>query len=196
MELGKQRWRDLDMTLVRVTHIVVAVQVALGVLLYILFLIEGGRGRSIGGFTGGHVVPALLAYGGVLFAAIRARKASSWPDKFRSAAIGLIAAIILIFGALMSVGGIFCLIVRSVMDLCTPFDKLRLRRSVTGVWLQSAITDLTCLHEEVEVYHSELFNKASFCLKISFKLTHIRVAFVLFDNALRQLAFAPVCRSG
>ena len=105
--LGKQKWTDLDMTLVRVTHIVVAVQVALGIILYILFLIEGGRGRPIGGFTAGHVVPALLAYGGVLFAAIRARKASSWPDKFRSAAIGLIAAIILISGALMAVGGIF-----------------------------------------------------------------------------------------
>jgi hypothetical protein len=105
--LAKQKWTDLDMTLVRVTHIVVAIQVALGIILYILFLVEGGRGRTIGGFTGGHVVPALLAYGGVLFAAIRARKASSWPDKFKFAAIGLIAAIILIFGALMSVGGIF-----------------------------------------------------------------------------------------
>jgi hypothetical protein len=104
--LGKQRWSDLDMTLVRVTHIVVAVQVALGIILYILFLVEGGRGRTIGGFTGGHVVPALLAYGGVLFATIRARKASG-ADKFKFAAIGLIAAIILIFGALMSVGGIF-----------------------------------------------------------------------------------------
>ena len=105
--LGKQKWTDLDMTLIRVTHIVMAIQVALGVILYIFFLIQGGRGREIGSFTGAHVVPALLAYGGVLFAAVRARKSTSWPDKFKFAAIGLIAAIILIFGALMAVGGFF-----------------------------------------------------------------------------------------
>ena len=45
--LGKQKWTDMDMTLVRVTHIVVAVQVALGIILYILFLIQGAPGRTI-----------------------------------------------------------------------------------------------------------------------------------------------------
>lgn len=105
--LRKEPWRNLDGTLMRVTHIVVAVQVALGVILYILFLTYGGPGYpSIGAFTGGHVVPALLAYGGVLFATLRSKRGSD-NDRFKFAFIGLIIAIIMVYGALMTVGGIF-----------------------------------------------------------------------------------------
>jgi hypothetical protein len=105
--LGKQPWRNLDGTLIRVTHIVVAVQVALGIILYILFLMNGAPGySSIGAFTGSHVVPALLAYGGVLFATLRSKRGSD-TDKFKFAFIGLIIAIIMIYGALATVGGIF-----------------------------------------------------------------------------------------
>jgi hypothetical protein len=105
--LGKQQWTDLDTNLVRFTHLAVAIQVFLGIILYILFLTQGGLGRSIGAFTGSHVVPALLTYGAVLFAMIRSRRLTDSNLKFRDASIGLIAAIILVYGALVTVGGIF-----------------------------------------------------------------------------------------
>src|SRR5262245_17313687 len=80
--LGKQPWRNLDATLVRVTHIAVAIQVLLGVILFIMFLTVGGHRASIIG----HVIPALLAYGAVLFASIRAKRGSD-TDKFKFASI-------------------------------------------------------------------------------------------------------------
>jgi hypothetical protein len=105
--LGKQNWADLDTYLVRFTHLAIAIQVFLGIILYVMFLVQGGMGRSIGGFTGGHVVPAVLAYGGALFAMLRSRKAQGSNDKFKWASIGLLATIILIYGALATVGGLF-----------------------------------------------------------------------------------------
>ena len=51
----------------------------------------------------GHVVPALLAVGGVEFGAARAKK-STGNKKFMFAFIGFIIALVLIFGALATVG--------------------------------------------------------------------------------------------
>jgi hypothetical protein len=105
--LGKQDWTNLDTSLVRFTHLAVAIQVLLGVILYVMFLFQGEGGRSIREFTGGHVVPALLTYGAVLFAMIRSRRSTGSNNKFKFASIGLIVAIILVYGALATVGGIF-----------------------------------------------------------------------------------------
>ena len=105
--LAKQKWTNLESRLIRFTHIIVAFQILLGIILYIFFLINGGMGRSIGAFTGSHVVPAILAYGGVAFAAVRSKKMSDDVDKYKYASFGFIFAILMIYGALVTVGGIF-----------------------------------------------------------------------------------------
>jgi hypothetical protein len=105
--LGKQQWTDLDTNLVRFTHLAVAIQVFLGIILYVSALFADRADLASGRFIGGHIVPALLTYGAVLFAMIRSRRLTDGNLKFRDASIGLIAAIILVYGALVTVGGIF-----------------------------------------------------------------------------------------
>ncbi len=103
--LAAQKWTNLDTNLMRITNWVVTIQVVLGILLYILILFQGRP--NIVSFTLSHALPALLALGGVGFALARSRKASGDRQKFMFASIGLIAAMVLIYGALVTVGGIF-----------------------------------------------------------------------------------------
>ncbi len=100
--LGKARWTSLDARLLLALRVVVNIQVVLGLLLYILLQFWTNMR-----FTGEHVVLALLAVGGVEFAAARAKKAADSNSKFKWAAIGLIVAFALIFVALRIVGGLF-----------------------------------------------------------------------------------------
>jgi len=100
--LGQQKWSNLDTRLIWFSRIAVYIQVGLGVILYILL-----QKWNVGmGFTGSHVIPALLAVGGVEFGAARAKK-SSGTKKFMFAFIGFAIALVLIYGALATVGGIF-----------------------------------------------------------------------------------------
>ena len=100
-----QKWQKIDANLVRLANIVLSIQVVLGIILYILFLFQGRS--NVGAFTGGHVLPALLSLGGVGFALARARKAPGSKQKFMFASIGMIITIVLIYGALVTVGGLF-----------------------------------------------------------------------------------------
>lgn len=100
--LGRQQWSSLDTRLLLFARIAVYIQVALGVLLYLL-LQKWNAGMS---FTGSHVIPALLAVGGVEFGAGRAKR-STGSKKFMFALIGFVIALVLIYGALATVGGIF-----------------------------------------------------------------------------------------
>lgn len=99
--LGKQSWTNLDSTLLRFSRIAVYVQVILGLILFLLL-----QKWSNIAFIGSHVVPALLAVGGIEFGAARAKKAAG-NKKFMFAFIGFIIALVLVFGALGAVGGIF-----------------------------------------------------------------------------------------
>jgi hypothetical protein len=99
--LGKQKWTNLDARLIRLSRIAVYIQVVLGVLLY-LFLQKWSDGM---GFLGGHVIPALLTVGGLEFGAARAKK-SEGNKKFMFAFIGFVIALVLLYGALATVGGI------------------------------------------------------------------------------------------
>ena len=99
--LGKQKWRKLDDNLVRLSRIALYVQVVLGVLLYIV-LQQWNNMR----FTGEHVLIALLAVGGVEFAAARAKKLRG-RKMFIFASIGFVIALVLIYVALQAVGGVF-----------------------------------------------------------------------------------------
>lgn len=99
--LGKQTWSNLDSDLLRFSRIAVYAQVVLGLILFLLLQ----KWTSIG-FIGSHIVPALLAVGGIEFGAARAKK-SAGNKKFMFAFIGFIIALVLIFGALGAVGGIF-----------------------------------------------------------------------------------------
>jgi predicted small integral membrane protein len=100
--LGKQQWRTIDDRLLLATRVTVYIQVLLGVILYI-FLQQWFNLR----FTAEHVIIALLSVGGVEFAAARAKKAEGAVNKFKFAAIGLIIASVLIYVALLAVGGLF-----------------------------------------------------------------------------------------
>jgi hypothetical protein len=104
--LGKQNFTDLDANIIRVTRIIVAIQIGLGIIVYISALFSLGW-PYVGAFTGGHVVPALLGYAGVEFAAARSKKVQGSSNKFKFASIGFVIAIILIYGALARVGGPF-----------------------------------------------------------------------------------------
>lgn len=99
--LGKQRWSSLDANLMLWSRVAVYIQIVLGIVLYLLLQ----RWSSMA-FTGSHVIPALLAVGGVEFGAARAKK-SSGSRKFMFAFIGFVIALILIYGALVTVGGLF-----------------------------------------------------------------------------------------
>lgn len=100
--LGKQKWSSLDSNLLFYSRIAVYIQVVLGIILYIA-LQKWHAGFA---FIGGHIIPALLAVGGVEFGAARAKK-SSGNRKFMFAFIGFAIALILLFGALATVGGMF-----------------------------------------------------------------------------------------
>jgi len=99
--LGNQDWSKVDTRLLLFTRIALYIQVVLGVLLYIL-LQQWNNMR----FTGEHVIIALLAVGAVEFGAARARK-STGSKMYRFAFIGCALALILVYVALLAVGGIF-----------------------------------------------------------------------------------------
>jgi len=100
--LGQQKWQTLDTNLLFYSRIAMYIQVLLGIVLYVLRQ-EWAAGMAI---LGGHVIPAILAVGGVEFGAARARK-STGQKKFMFAFIGFIIALILLYGALATVGGMF-----------------------------------------------------------------------------------------
>ncbi|HEX9921369.1 MAG TPA: hypothetical protein VGD99_01785, partial [Anaerolineae bacterium] len=100
--LGKQKWQTVDTNLLFYSRIAMYIQVVLGLVLYVLLQRWNG-GMA---FFGGHIIPAILAVGGVEFGAARARK-STGQKKFMFAFIGFIIALILLYGALATVGGMF-----------------------------------------------------------------------------------------
>lgn len=100
--LRKSDWTSLDARLLLALRTIVYFQVLLGIVLYILLQFWTNMR-----FTGEHVVVALLAIGGVEFAAARAKKAADATSKFKFAFIGLAVAFALIFVALRVVGGLF-----------------------------------------------------------------------------------------
>ena len=100
--LGKQEWKSVDNSLLLATRVAVYMQVVLGVILYIML----ARWTNMR-FTGEHVIVALLSVGGVEFAAARAKKAATDVAKFKFGFIGLAVASVLIYVALLSVGGLF-----------------------------------------------------------------------------------------
>ena len=100
--LGKQKWQTLDSNLLLYSRIAMYIQVVLGLVLYVVLQRWNG-GMA---FLGGHVLPAVLAVGGVEFGAARAKK-SAGQKKFMFAFIGFIVALILLYGALATVGGMF-----------------------------------------------------------------------------------------
>jgi hypothetical protein len=94
--LGKQRWReDVDTRLLLFSRVAVYIQVVLGVILYIL--VQGWLNMR---FTGEHVIVALLAVGGVEFAAGRAKKARNDAAMFKFTVIGFVIALVLILAAI------------------------------------------------------------------------------------------------
>ena len=103
--LGGQKWTKLDTNLVRLSNFALTIQVVLGIILYILYIVQG-RVDAVG-FGLAHALPALLALGGVGFAAARSRKAKAARQKFKFASIGLLITLVLIYGALARVGGLF-----------------------------------------------------------------------------------------
>lgn len=96
--LGGQKWTGLDARLLRFSRIAVYIQVALGVILYIL--IQGWSNMQL---TGEHVVMALLAMGGLEFGAARAKRARGDTNKFKFAFIGFVIAVVLV---LVAIGGV------------------------------------------------------------------------------------------
>ena len=103
--LAGQKWASLDTNLVRLANLALSIQVVLGIILYIMFLFQGRP--NVGAFTGGHVLPAILSLGGTGFALARSRKANGSKNKFMFATIGMVITIVLIYGAVASVGGPF-----------------------------------------------------------------------------------------
>jgi hypothetical protein len=100
--LGKQKWSNLDTNLMLASRVSLYIQVVLGVLTYIVVQ----KWAAGFGFIGSHIIPAILAVGAVEFGAARAKK-SSGNKKFMFAFIGFVIAIVLVYGALVTVGGLF-----------------------------------------------------------------------------------------
>ena len=98
-------WAKLDTNLIRITNFALSIQVLLGIILYILFLFQGRA--DVGAFTGAHVIPAFLALAGVGFASARSRKVKKSQKKFMFASLGMIFTVLMIYGALVRVGGLF-----------------------------------------------------------------------------------------
>jgi hypothetical protein len=100
--LAKQKWTSFETSLMRYSRFIMYVQVVLGILLFIVL-----QRWALGfGFVGSHVIPALLAVGGVEFGAARARK-SRGSKKFMFAFIGFAIALLMIYGSLAAVGAAF-----------------------------------------------------------------------------------------
>ncbi|MEW5961006.1 MAG: hypothetical protein AB1801_25040 [Chloroflexota bacterium] len=99
--IGRQKWQRLDTNLVLLSRVAVYIQAVLGVVLYITL-----QKWTDMRFTGEHVIVALLAVGGIEFAAGRAKRTSG-RKMHLFALIGFAAAIILIYVALQAVGGLF-----------------------------------------------------------------------------------------
>jgi hypothetical protein len=99
--LGNHNWGTVDTRLLLFTRIALYIQVVLGVLLYIM-LQQWNNMR----LTGEHVVIALLAVGAVEFGAARAKK-STGSRMYMFAFIGTAVALILVYVALLAVGGVF-----------------------------------------------------------------------------------------
>ncbi len=96
--LGRQKWTSLDANLLFYSRIAIYIQVVLGLIIYIM-----SQKWLVGiGFVGSHVIPGLLAVGGVEFGAARARK-SSGSQKFMFGFIGFVVALILVFGTVVAV---------------------------------------------------------------------------------------------
>lgn len=100
--LGKQKWTEWDARLLLVCRVAVYLQILAGLVLYIWLQ----KWRLGMGFTGGHDIPALLGVGGIEFGAARAKRISGDANKFKFVLIGFALAAILIYGALMTVGGL------------------------------------------------------------------------------------------
>ena len=100
--LARQNWTKFDTELVRYTRFIVYAQVVLGLIVYILMQ----KWTEGFGFIGSHIIPALLAVGAIEFGAGRSKKASTSQKKFMFVFIGSVIAIVLIYGALATVGGI------------------------------------------------------------------------------------------
>lgn len=99
--LANHKWGKLDTRLLLSTRIALYIQVVLGLLLYIM-LQQWTNMR----LTGEHVVIALLAVGAVEFGAARAKK-STGSKMYMFAFIGTALALVLVYVALLAVGGIF-----------------------------------------------------------------------------------------
>ena len=109
--IAGQKWSNLDRRLVSFTNMAVAIQVLLGLFLYGLFMSQGWgiTGKSIGLITSGHLVPAFLVLAGTAFASVRSKKMETDRQKFMFASIGLIFALLMVYGVLVTVGGIFAM---------------------------------------------------------------------------------------
>lgn len=102
--LANHKWGKLDTRLLLSTRIALYIQVVLGLLLYILQ--QRWTDEQFMQFTGEHVVIALLAVGAVEFGAARAKK-STGSKMYMFAFIGTALALVLVYVALLAVGGIF-----------------------------------------------------------------------------------------
>jgi len=103
--LAGQKWTGFDTNLLRLTNVVLSIQVVLGIVLYVFYLWQG-RPDGVG-FGFAHALPALLSLGGVGFASARSRKAEGSRRKFMLASIGMLFTVLMIYGALARVGGPF-----------------------------------------------------------------------------------------
>jgi|DewCreStandDraft_4_1066084.scaffolds.fasta_scaffold99749_2 hypothetical protein len=100
--LGKQKWNAADTRLLLFARVALYIQVVLGIILYILLQYWNNMR-----FTGEHVIVALVAVGALEFGAARAKKSTDSSKMYMYAFIGSALALILIYVALLAVGGIF-----------------------------------------------------------------------------------------
>ena len=100
---SKRHWNyTVDSGLLIATRISLYIQVALGIVLWILM----GYWSNMR-FTAEHAVVLLLAVGAVEFGAARAKKLEDSTSKYKFGAIGLIIALVLVIVGLQVVGGVF-----------------------------------------------------------------------------------------
>ena len=100
---SKRHWNyTVDSGLLIATRISLYIQVALGVVLWILL----GYWNNMR-FTAEHAIILLLAVGAVEFGAAKAKRAEDPTSKYKFGAIGLIVALVLVFVGLRIVGGPF-----------------------------------------------------------------------------------------
>lgn len=100
---SKRNWNyTVDSGLLTATRVSMYIQVALGIVLWILM----GYWSNMR-FTGEHAIVLLLALGAVEFGAARAKKLEDPTSKYKFGAIGLIIALVLVIVGLQAVGGVF-----------------------------------------------------------------------------------------